>query len=655
MRFSRDFAQRFRSSRALLPFPPLAAFSALLCAMSLPQSLFNYNFQKIDEEQYQTSLKTEDEKLKIEMEIESESKKVVEKRRPGRPKKRIMPDIHDSSSSSSSSFASLSSESTETQTHQKRHYTDWFASPFIFEIVEEVRVWKSSRIAVENLQKRYPRMQYEPAGKFDDLRESTVRHWFDKDWTLKPQFAECVKAKHAGGRPRYFNDHIEEALVGILTKLRAKGKTVNSRVIALALKVAAKKLGVIVRDGEVSYQWCRNFVKDRMFWNWRSSTSGSKLPDNWKEQGIVMLKRVAVHIDDINHDPPLKDSFHRSLLINFDQTGVHLVPKSKHTYAATTKHHESVNAIGEDDKRQITAVMASSADGDLLPLQFIYEGKTQRCEAKSTSQVTAAEFHITHSQNHWSNLETMKQYIQKIIVPYVRKKIIQHSLPKESKAILLLDCWSVHRSEEFLAYMKAEHKNMICVFIPPNCTSKLQVADTHLNFPFKRGIRHRFNNYVVDEMLSGFQPEGADSEDEEIDLTMATLKPKVLQWCYETWAIMKSKPGFILNAWESLFSLFNPFSKENRDEAFREHAKDRWRLETKYDKAEDEEEENAYESESDDEEKDELDVMQEIRIGTRRSGRIRKQRENPQRQITSYMQYLIATDQIQLDEDEGGE
>lgn len=616
-------------------------------------SLFAFAFKRIDAEQYQASLKVEDEKLKNEMDV---VKKVVEKRRPGRPKKKIMPGIRDISSSSaaSSSSDSTSSESvSETQEHtkKKRKYTDWFASPFIYEIVAEAQVWRSARIAVEKLQKKYPRLPFEPAGKFDDLGESTVRNWFDDDWKLKPQFAACMKRKHAGGRPKYFTAEIEEKLSLVLDQLRAKGKSVNSRVIALALKVVIKKEGWIVNENEdvVSYDWCRAFVKEKMGWTWRSTTTGTKLPEDWKEMGILMLKRVAVWIDDVNSTPT--KTFHRSLLINLDQTGVHLVPKTKYTYAERTQKHAGVNGLGEDDKRQITAVMASSADGDLLPLQLIYQGKTQRCEVKATAQshpsVIAAvnTFHITHSHNHWSTLETMKQYIQHVIIAYMQQKIIQHRLPADSKAIILLDCWSVHRSEEFLAYMKAQHKNIICVFIPPNCTSKLQVADTHLNFPFKRGIRSRFNDYVVQEMLNTMDKK----EQIEIDLTMGTLKPLLLQWIYDTWSKMKAKSAHIMNAWEQLFSIFDPFSSDNQREAVREWAKDRWKLETKYDNAEDEEEENVYESASEDEEKDELDVMEEIRHGTRRSARVQQQRGNQQR---SLMGYLVRSDQIQLDEDD---
>ena len=102
---------------------------------------------------------------------------------------------------------------------------------------------------------------------------------------------------------------------------------------------------------------------------------------------------------------------HPSLVINMDQTGAHLVPSDSHTYEM--KGVKDVKVIGADDKRQITACIASSLHGDLLPLQLIFQGKTAACHPVVTPAATNARAHITHSENHWSNQETMQQYIRR--------------------------------------------------------------------------------------------------------------------------------------------------------------------------------------------------------------------------------------------------
>ncbi len=70
-----------------------------------------------------------------------------------------------------------------------------------------------------------------------------------------------------------------------------------------------------------------------------------------------------------------------------------------------------VAVVGAEDKRQITACVAASLRGDLLPLQLIFQGKTERSLPVSTYASAAARVDITHSNNHWSTQETMQRWI----------------------------------------------------------------------------------------------------------------------------------------------------------------------------------------------------------------------------------------------------
>jgi len=63
--------------------------------------------------------------------------------------------------------------------------------------------------------------------------------------------------------------------------------------------------------------------------------------------------------------------------VNVDQTGLNLVPAASWTYEQ--RGATVVAVIGAEDKRQITACLASSLYGDLLPLQLIFTGTTTRC------------------------------------------------------------------------------------------------------------------------------------------------------------------------------------------------------------------------------------------------------------------------------------
>ena len=104
------------------------------------------------------------------------------------------------------------------------------------------------------------------------------------------------------------------------------------------------------------------------------------------------------------------------LILNWDQTGIKFVPNSSWTMA---RHGvKRVELVGVGDKRQITAVFCGSLLRDFLPVQVIYKGKTSRCHPRFSFPL---DWHITYSPNNWSTEETTLQYIDHIIVPYVKK------------------------------------------------------------------------------------------------------------------------------------------------------------------------------------------------------------------------------------------
>lgn len=247
-----------------------------------------------------------------------------------------------------------------------------------------------------------------------------------------------------------------------------------------------------------------------------------------------------------------------------DQTGVHLVPAANWTYEATGS--TSVAVIGAEDKRQITACIASSLAGDLLPLQLIFQGKTSRSLPSLTMEAKAAHVHLTFSDNHWSNQTTMQQYVEQIIIPHAERCIELYRLSSSANIILVLDVWAVHKSEEFRRFLRTTHPRVHLVFVPANCTSKLQVADVALQRPFKHGIARRFNQWagemvvqqIADNKLVGL----AES------LKMATIKPLALQWCIESWKDLKASPQLIVAGWYNCcLSLYDVTDPQKRSKA----------------------------------------------------------------------------------------
>ena len=77
--------------------------------------------------------------------------------------------------------------------------------------------------------------------------------------------------------------------------------------------------------------------------------------------------------------------------------------------------------VGLEEKRQITAVVAGALSGELLPLQLLFAGqdrdkKKQRAvptlDPVTHAHVLEEGWHLSQTHNHWSTLESMKDYIR---------------------------------------------------------------------------------------------------------------------------------------------------------------------------------------------------------------------------------------------------
>ena len=122
----------------------------------------------------------------------------------------------------------------------------------------------------------------------------------------------------------------------------------------------------------------------------KGTKAARKLPANFPQQKADFLDKLSDRVDE--HDIP------KDLIINFDQTGLKIVPVSNWTLA--TEGSKQVPIVDLEDTRDITTVLASTASGQLLPPQLFYAGKTTKCHTKFDF---ADNWDISHTSNHWSN------------------------------------------------------------------------------------------------------------------------------------------------------------------------------------------------------------------------------------------------------------
>ena len=135
-------------------------------------------------------------------------------------------------------------------------------------------------------------------------------------------------------------------------------------------------------------EWARNVLK-RMGFSKRRGTSTSKVvPSEFKNVRSNYLVEVysVMKMEDIPD----------SLIVNWDQTGMKIVPNANWTMEKRGTKRVEIAAL--DDKREITFVFASSLTGYFLPPQVIYQGTTPRCLPKAVQ--FPKDWHLTFSVNH---------------------------------------------------------------------------------------------------------------------------------------------------------------------------------------------------------------------------------------------------------------
>lgn len=327
-----------------------------------------------------------------------------------------------------------------------------------------------------------------------------------------------------------------------------------------------------------------------------------------------------------------------------DQTGVHLVPSAKWTYECVNR--SSVAVVGAEDKRQITACLASAMDGTMLPLQLIFQGKTDRCLPSSTPLALSARVDITCSPNHWSSQQTMQRWVEMVLLPYTERAIHLHNLASNSKVLLVLDVWAVHKSEAFRIFLRTHHPHIHLVFIPANCTSKLQVADVALQRPFKHGIQRQFTDWAASHVRERIRA----CEDVSFNdmLKMSVLKSKALEWCINSWQQLSLNKVLVLGGWDScvanLYNVHDPAKRLDALAAVHSNQLDLVWIPTEAEQDAPEESDgsssSACESDSD---PDELDSTRPRVFGERKSTRERKQ--------PTIFGYQISSERVVMTED----
>lgn len=287
----------------------------------------------------------------------------------------------------------------------------------------------------------------------------------------------------------------------------------------------------------LSKGWASSLLKRMNYTKRRCTTKYSMPPANFFQEKSKFLQDVVdlVKMEDVPAE----------LIFNWDQTGLNLVPASPWTMAS--KGSKRIEMKGLNDKRQITAVFCGTILGDFLPLQLIYGGKTNRCHAQYSFP---SDWHITHSDNHWSNEATMLSYIEQVIVPYVDSARDRCDVDESQAAVAIFDHFKGQLTTNIMQLL--EEHNIQSVLVPPSCTDRLQPLDISVNKSAKSFLKSEFQRWYAEEVAQQLSNSGGDINGVSIDLSTARMKCISAQWIVRMNDHLCSSPDIIVNGFKDI-------------------------------------------------------------------------------------------------------
>ena len=342
------------------------------------------------------------------------------------------------------------------------------------------------------------------------------------------------------GRPLLLGQELDAKVQLYLRKVRQGGGAVSARITMAAahgilLKCNRAKLAEFGGHVEINRQWAHSLLKRMKFVQRKATTSKSKETQAQFAEFKKSFLRDVVATVTMEEVPP-------ELILNWDQTGIKIVPCS--TWTMDRCGAKRVEMVGTNDKRQIIAVFCGNLLGDFLPIQVIYKGKTTRYHPRFEFP---PGWHITHSPKHWSTEQTMVEYVEHIILPYVEKVRVSHG--DDTPALVIMDNFKGQVTDSFMNLLES-HNIHVCL-LAPNTTDRLQPMDISVNKPAKDFLKRQFDQWYSEQVVA--QLEGEDTSDlesielEPINLGLPALKVIGAKWLVKMEAYICDNPQIIVN------------------------------------------------------------------------------------------------------------
>ena len=391
-------------------------------------------------------------------------------------------------------------------------------------------------IALNMLIGRYPRLTKQT---LSDFKKAYLALKSNEDEVL------VIKKKKIG-RPTLLPEELMKKTIETVNTLRLKGAPVSASVINSVAKgiILANDSSLLTENGgpiSLSNYWARNIL-------YRMDKEGRKMTRRMATTSKIpvspgLLKETKLDFQRKIKGIQSRHSIPDELILNFDQTPLSYVCTSNHTLHE--KAASSVPLLGKGKQKQITGTFTVSKSGVFLPMQLIYEGKTNRCLPQGIKFPDG--FDVTHIPNHWSNEEKVTQLLNSVIFPFMPKQREELQLPVEQKAMLIFNVFKGQTTNAVLKLI--EDNNCIGVFVPANLTHYFQPLDLTVNGPAKKFLKSKFEEWYARNIEAQLNS-GIDVYSVEVSRKLSTIKPLHAHWLIGLYDHMRNNPEMIKKGFE---------------------------------------------------------------------------------------------------------
>ena len=123
---------------------------------------------------------------------------------------------------------------------------------------------------------------------------------------------------------------------------------------------------------------------------------------------------------------------------------------------------------------------------------------------------------------HWKSLVKYSyNFLFHRVNPYLQSKRLELGLPETQKALVILDMFKAHRCE--VVQKMFFDLNIICIFVPANCTDQLQPPDLSVNKPVKSVMRKCFVQWYSEKVAEQLDV-GTSVDSVSVGLQMSVVK-----------------------------------------------------------------------------------------------------------------------------------